>query len=161
MRAHTNTHTCVCMCVCVFGWFGCSLWHISTCGLFNAKPYLYIYIYIYVYTIIIIIIKSYREYRILWLSLAIPSLLSISLRRSSTQHPVSAHKSLFIEQQWHVQEWASIRENPEWIHTYFFSSAVNILFVLIEWFVKSGPAGCTAAILWGVASRICSKQHAV
>ena len=32
-------------------------------------------------------------------------------------------------------------------------------FVLFGWFVRWEVSGCTAAVLWGVTSRICEKQH--
>ena len=34
-----------------------------------------------------------------------------------------------------------------------------VLYVLLEWFVRWEVIGCTAAVLLGAASRICSKQH--
>ena len=39
------------------------------------------------------------------------------------------------------------------------NSAPYVLFILIGWFVRSEVSGCIAVVLWGVASRICSKQH--
>ena len=36
----------------------------------------------------------------------------------------------------------------------------HILFVLLEWFVRWEVSGRTAAVLWFVALRICTKQHA-
>ena len=35
----------------------------------------------------------------------------------------------------------------------------NVLFGLIGWFVRWEVSACTFAVLWGVASRFCSKQY--
>ena len=53
----------------------------------------------------------------------------------------------------------SIGESHFWICSYFTSSAQQVLFILLGWFVRWKVSGRTAAVLWSSASRICSKQH--
>ena len=79
--------------------------------------------------------------------------------------------SVLVGQQWQVYVWErhlwiqllpsanwTIKRYTFWFHPYF-SSSVQHVFVLLEWFVRWEISGRTAAVLWGAASRICSKQH--
>ena len=40
-------------------------------------------------------------------------------------------------------------------------SPIVLLFVLLGWFVRLEESGDAATVLYGVASRICSKQHMI
>ena len=52
-----------------------------------------------------------------------------------------------------------VEERHLWVHPSFFSSVPHILFILLEWFLRWEVSSQTPAVLYGVASRICSKQH--
>ena len=49
-------------------------------------------------------------------------------------------------------------ENVTWVCLYFFSSTQHILLVLFRRFVRCEAGNRLVAVLWGVASRICSRQ---
>ena len=48
---------------------------------------------------------------------------------------------------------------PICLCSYLSHSVQQLLVVLLGWFVRLDVSGCTAVVLWGVAFRICSKQH--
>ena len=88
-----------------------------------------------------------------------PSLKSIALWRSSRLHivfPESWCKSLLVGQHWHVHMQESLRKRRLWVGPCISCHTPYVLFVLLEWEADSR----TAVVLWGVASRISSGQHA-
>ena len=69
-----------------------------------------------------LIIKSYWEYRILWLSLAIclyhPSLLAGLLDCIKCPHRADLYKSLLVSQHWHIYVLEFTRECCSWVCPY-------------------------------------------
>ena len=59
---------------------------------------------------------------------------------------------------WSTNTGTLIEECCLWVCPCFSNSALHVLFVLLGWFVRLEINGHTAAVLWGAASRICSKQ---
>ena len=105
----------------------------------------------------------YWQHVVPWLSHNL-SLSSIIPDRSFKQHPMSAQcwcKSLLVSQHFCVHKLESSGEYHLWIHSYFSNSTLHVLFVLLVWFVRWEVSSCTAAVLWCIASRICSKQPVV
>ena len=47
-------------------------------------------------------------------------------------------------------------ERRLWVRPYFSSSVLHVLFVWLEWFERWEVGNVIAAVLWNVASRICS-----
>ena len=69
-------------------------------------------------------------------------------------HRADVNKFLLVSQHWQIHVLGSIEESHLWIPPYFSSS---VWYVLLGWFLRLEVSGCTAAVLLGVASRICSK----
>ena len=71
----------------------------------------------------------------------------------------NGNNSLLVSQQWCVHESESIKECCLWVCSCFSCSAYHILFVSLVRFIRKEAGKHTAAVLWVVASRTCSKQH--
>ena len=65
--------------------------------------------------------------------------------------------TLLVDQNSHVYLLKSIKDFRLRIPPCFSSSALHVFFTLLQWFVRWGISGRTAAILGGLASRNCSK----
>ena len=67
-------------------------------------------------------------------------------------------KSLLINQHWHIHVQESIK-SYFWVHPCFSSSALHVLFILLEWFVRWEAGSCTITVLWGIAYRFFSRRY--
>ena len=95
------------------------------------------------------------------LTAQIPPTLSLHLSLSfitpgkpSKLHPVPALswcKTLPVSRHWHIH----------YLWVCFCSIVPHVLFVLLGWFLRLEVSGSTTVVLWGAASKICSKQHIV
>ena len=94
-----------------------------------------------------------------------PSLLSITLYRSSKLHPVPALcwcvKSLLISQYWydHVEGPKDVRHLL--VHPCYYSSAQYILFILFEWFVEWVQGAVQLQFCWVLLPGLVQKLHTV
>ena len=107
---------------------------------------IYIYIYIYIYSIFI---KSHWLHRFPWLSLAIHPyhLLLPAGLPDNILCPYRAVVSKFwlVIQHWHIHVKGFIGESYLWVHPFFSSSVLHMLFVLFGWFLDIGdrwPYNC-------------------
>ena len=69
------------------------------------------------------------------------------------------HKNKQLKQSIVKQVFIFIAHLSEMFCSYFTSINQNVLFILLWWFVRWEAGGRTGAVLQGLASRICSKQH--
>ena len=113
--------------------------------------------------IIIIIIELCRQHGVSWLFLAIHpyhTLFMVGLLTGiECQHRVDECKFLLVGQHWCAHILVSLRGHCLWVCLNLFSRASHNVFVLLGWFVRWEAGGCTVAVLWGAASRICWKQQ--
>ena len=78
-----------------------------------------------------------------------PLLLAGHLDRIQCLHKIDECKSLLVNQHWYVHVFKSIRKCRLWVHPYFSSDALHVLFILLGGLMKWKPSGSTAAVLWG------------
>ena len=115
--------------------------------------HIYIYIYIYIYIHISSSCSDSTEF----LKSLLPSIRIIHQSWQVFQAALCVCiESLLFSQHW--QE--SIRQHCLWVRPCFSSSALHVLLFLLGLFLRWEAGSYTSAILWGIASRICSKQHA-
>ena len=127
--------------------------------------YIYIYIYKYIY-IYIYIIKGQPGFP--WLSLSLSLSLCICPYYPSLQaglpnyilflHSADVNIFLLVANTGASMCCKSIEEHYLWVRPCFANNAPYVLFVLFAWFLRWEVSGCTTVVLWGVASRIDSKQ---
>ena len=88
---------------------------------------------------------------------------SIFLGRSSWLHLVSAQswcKKAFAGQQILAHPCARVHKKILLMSSsLLFQLCFTCLICLLDWFLRLEASGYTAAVLWGVAFRICSRQH--
>ena len=72
-------------------------------------------------------------------------------------HRSNIGKFLLVGQHWRFHVWWSIEKRQLWIRPCLSSSVLACLVRLTKMLLKIGDG--TAAVLWGVAARICSKSH--
>ena len=84
------------------------------------------------------------------------SLWFITLGRSFRLHSIT--ELMYVSPCWSANIGTSMCRRTLLLY-YFPSSALHVLFFLLGWFERWEASGCTAVVLLGVASRICSKQH--
>ena len=92
---------------------------------------------------------------VIMMMIQIVLMIQISLNLSFSIHPYCPPTYILCPQNWckfmQVDQYLCV-----WVHRR--TSLINV-FILPEWFVKWRLSGRTAAVLWGVSSRICSKQY--
>ena len=107
-----------------------------------------------------IITKSHCKHRFPWLFLSIgpyhPSLLASLPNYILCPYRAVIDRSLLVGQHWHDHLKKSIEEHHLWVRPCSSSSVPHVLFILLGWFYRWEVSGCTAVVLWGVASRICT-----
>ena len=114
----------------------------------------------------ILIIKSCWPHIFSWLTLVIcpysyqQSLFLSSLDGTHCSQIADECKCSLIGLLWCVHEGEIMEEWYLWTCSCFSSKAQHVLIILFGWFIRWEVSGCTAVVLRGVTSRICSTQHA-
>ena len=108
------------------------------------------------YTYIISILMSRWKHRFPKPPLSHPSLPAGLLDYIICPYRSVADKFQLVVQHLHVRVKGSIGERYIWVRPYFSTGVLHVLFVLFEWFYRWEVSVRIAAVLWDVASRICS-----